>query len=106
SPLDLAEPFEVDPAILKSRPLVEGPSEDAVLEGLMDPLAPRLSSAIHACHDFHATLADFFLIDRKEKFIYEQPTVHEVLYETGPDEILEAVRNPNVTESPRCRWVH
>jgi hypothetical protein len=106
SPLDLAEPFEVDPAILKSRPLVEGPSEDAVLEGLMDPLAPRLSSAIHACHDFHATLADFFLIDRKEKFIYEQPTVHEVLYETGPDEILEAVRSPNVTESPRCRWVH
>jgi hypothetical protein len=105
SPLDLAEPFNVDPAILKSR-LVEGPSEDAAPEGLMDPLAPRLSSAIHACHDFHATLADFFVIDRKERFIYEQPTVYEVLYETGPDEILEAVRGPNVRESPRCRWVH
>ncbi|KIW67200.1 hypothetical protein PV04_06467 [Phialophora macrospora] len=106
SPLDLAEAYQVDPVVLKSRPLVEGPSEDAILERLMDPIPPKLPSAIHACHSFHATLADFFLIDRKEKFIYEQPTVFEVLYETGPEEILEAIRGPSVTEPPRCRWVH
>jgi hypothetical protein len=105
SPLDLAKSSKLDPAIFKKR-LVEGPSEDAMLEGVKDPVPPRFSSAIHACHDFHATVADFFLIDRKERFLYDQPTVHEVLYESGPDEILDALRTPDVIEKPGCRWIH
>jgi hypothetical protein len=104
SPRDLARIHDVDPAIFNH--LVEGASEDAFLEGVRKPKAPRLSSAVHACHEFHATLADFFFINRTERFLYEQPTVHEVLYETGPDDILSAVRDPNVIEPPTCRWIH
>jgi hypothetical protein len=104
SPRDLARSHDVDTALLNH--LVEGPSEDAFLKGVRDPMPPQLTFAADACREFHATLADFFLIDQKEKFFYEQPTVHELLYETGPEDIMGAVRNPPVEEAPGCRWIH
>src|ERR1700722_13349268 len=91
--------------ILQHRPLIKGPLEDAVEHG-RSPAPPHLSSAILACHDFRATLAEFYLIDKQEQFVCERPSVYELLYENGPETILEAVRSTKVSEKPRCKWYH
>jgi hypothetical protein len=91
--------------ILQHRPLIKGPLEDAVEHG-RGPVPPHLSSAIRACHDFRATLAEFYLIGRQEQFVCERPSVYELLYENGPEAILEAVRSTKVSANPRCKWYH
>jgi hypothetical protein len=107
SPLDLALPSKELSSILKKRPPVDGPSENSIPGVLNDPIAPRLSDAVHACHYFRATLAEFYFVGSRERFIYDQPSVHEVLYESGPTEILEALRTPAIDkEKVMCRWFH
>jgi Mg2+ and Co2+ transporter CorA len=108
SVLELASHYNVQEPImqiLQHRPLIKGPLEDAVEHG-RSPVPPHLSSAIRACHDFRATLAEFYLIDKQEQFVCERPSVYELLYENGPETILEAARGAKVSAKPRCKWYH
>lgn len=107
SALELAEQLQVDPSILESRHLFQGPSEDMIEEGIRMPQRPQLPDAIHACLNFRATLAEFHILNRKEQCIRAQPTINEVLYKRGPEEILQAIRRPDMTDTTaRCRWIH
>ena len=107
SALELAKKSGVDPSILEGRHLFQGPSEDTIDEGIRTPERPQSEDAKRACRNFRATLAEFHIVDRKEQFIRAQPTVDEVLYRHGPEEILSAIRRPCMTDTTsRCKWFH
>ena len=107
SVLDLADRAGVNPASLKNQRLIKGPSED-ISDRRREPVPPTISSAVAACSELQATLAEFYLIDRQEQLMIQRPNVYELLYERGPDEIMAAARKREVSEDlkPRCKWYH
>jgi Mg2+ and Co2+ transporter CorA len=107
SVLELAKQAGVTPASLKNQHLIKGPSED-ISDLRREPVPPTISSAVEACSELQATLAEFYLIERQEQLMIQRPYVYELLYERGPDEIMAAARKREVPENlePRCRWYH
>jgi Ankyrin repeats (3 copies) len=88
---------------LEHRPLVDGLSENPVELRARNPPG---SDAKEACKRFRATIAEFFFIDNKEKYVLDQPSVYDLVYGDGPDKILNAARHTSVTQKPVCRWYH
>jgi Mg2+ and Co2+ transporter CorA len=107
SVLELAEQAGVKPASLKHQRLIKGPSED-ISDRRREPVPPTLSSAVAACRELQATLAEFYLIERQEQLMIQRPYIYELLYERGPEEIMAAARKRGVPENlkPRCTWYH
>lgn len=104
SVLDLAEQAGINPNFLKKQNLMKGPSEDV---SRRKPVPPIINSAVAACRELQATLAEFYLIDGQEHYIIQRPCVYELLYERGPDEIMAPSRKRELENlKPRCRWYH
>jgi Mg2+ and Co2+ transporter CorA len=107
SVLELAEHAGLKAASLKHQRLIKGPSED-ISDRRREPVPPTLSSAVAACRELQATLAEFYLIKRQEQLMIQRPYIYELLYERGPEEIMAAARKREVPENlkPRCTWYH
>lgn len=92
--------------LLAKPPLVEGPSQ-SMKPKWEKPKPPGNSNAVSVCKKFRATLTEFFLIGETEKRnIEKHASVYEVLYDQGPESILNDVRQPTVEEKRTCRWFH
>lgn len=92
-------------SLLEHRPLVEGPKGVEEQEWT-EPKPPTDEDGIRACRHFRATLAEFYSTGGREKRVIEKASVFEVLYEKGPESILNDVRDSKITDRPKCRWIH
>ena len=58
---------------------------------------PELPSVIgdkrHVCEKSIATIVDFYLEEGGLKFLSQSPTIYEMIYSMGPEEIMRATRN-------------
>ena len=103
-------------SLLKSPPFVEGPRNVLTSGASRQRTAPKSAIALDACKSFRAVLAEFFLIEGKESFVLEDPTIYHLLYNSSPEKILEKARQSasgagskdqaNIMKDLRCRWYH
>ena len=102
--------------LLENPPFIEGPQEDSKQKVWQIPSAPRSASAQVACHSSRAVVAEIFKIGEQEKLVLEDPTMDELLYKIGPEEILAKARSrpkgkdskekDNMENDSKCRWYH
>jgi hypothetical protein len=93
-------------SLLEKPPLVEGPSASITHEW-RKPMPPDDPNAVSVCENFRATLTEFFLIKgRENRIIDKHASVYEVLYEQGPESILNHDRPSTLRQTRTCRWFH
>jgi hypothetical protein len=89
------------------RALLEGASK-TLMADLKEPTAPSTKGARTACQGFMATIMELYYNDEGERYLIERASIEELIYNpnSGPDIILDHARDPQVEETPSCRWYH
>ena len=69
---------------------------------VQDPFIDR----IKVCHDFKATIVDFFIGQPKDRVEVQAP-VFDLLHGIGPEAIIRMAKDPEILEAkPNFRWYH
>ena len=100
--------------MLQKVQLVQGPSIDNPKKAIEShathvpsfPATEDQIDRINVCHDFEATIVDFF-IGQSEERVKVQPPVFDLLYGIGPEAIMGMAKDPKILDTkPNFRWYH
>ena len=100
--------------MLQKVQLVQGPSinnpkkaiESHAMHVPSFPATEDQIDRIIVCHDFEATIVDFFIGQREERVKVPAP-VFDLLYGIGPEAIMSMAKDPEILETkPNFRWYH
>ena len=76
----------------------------------LEPLARPGSPQLNACEDIRGDLVEFYLVSKgqkiEEKRNHEKSYVVDMIYNLGPQTILERSRPRIVDQALQCRWLH
>lgn len=92
-----------------NRDMFSGPS---ILDGpqSLEPLAKPGSPQLKACENIRGDLVEFYLVNREqkteEKRNHERSYMVDMIYNLGPQTILERSRPKIIDQALQCRWLH